>query len=114
MVEVTNEINDILGKIKIYLEANYLHINVSKSKFKTFKTPRQYRRDEFDVDIRFDATPPLKVNCIKFLGVIIHERLCWAKQTQYVASKVCSSIGQLYEMRKLLPKTLKKRFMTPL
>ena len=105
--EVTCKVNDVLGKIKLYLEANYLHINVSKSKFIHFKTPRQNKRDEFDVDIRFGATPLQRVNSIKFLGVIIDERLCWAKQTQHVTCKVRSSIAQLYEMRKILPKALR-------
>ena len=108
MMEVSSKVNDILGKIKLYLEANYLHINVSKSKFIAFKTPRQNNRDNFDVDIKFGATPLQRVNYIKFLGVIIDERLSWAKQAQHVSCKVRSSIAQLYEMRKVLPKTLKK------
>ena len=50
--EATAIINAVLKKIKAYLEANYLHINIDKSKFIHFKSPRQ-NCDEIEYDIRF-------------------------------------------------------------
>ncbi len=44
---------------------------------------------------------------IKFLGVIIDERLNWKKHIQHVTCKVRSSITSLYDMRKVIPKKLK-------
>ena len=107
MLEVADKINSILSKLKLYLEANFLHINIGKSKFIQFKTPRQISRNECDVDIKFGNTPLQQVKSIKFLGVIIDEKLNWAKHTQHVVCKVRSSIAQLYGMRKVIPKNLK-------
>ena len=107
VAEATKKINKILSKLKLYLEANFLHINVSKSKFMHFKTPRQTTRNEDDIDIKFGNTPLQRVESIKFLGVIIEEKLTWSKHTQHVICKVRSSIGSLYEMRKVIPKKLK-------
>ena len=107
IAEATQKINKILNKLKLYLEANFLHINVSKSKFMHFKTPRQTTRNDDDIDIKFGNTPLQRVESIKFLGVIIEEKLSWVKHTQHVICKVRSSIGSLYEMRKVIPKKLK-------
>ncbi len=102
-LEVMNKINLLLHKLKLYLEANFLHINLDKSKYMHFKTPRQATRNDIDTDIRFGNTPLKKVESIKFLGV----RLSWKKHIQHVTFKIRSSIASLYDMRKVLPKKLK-------
>ena len=81
ITEVAEKINTILKRLKLYLEANFLHINISKSKFIQFTTPRKQSRNEFDVDIMFGNMPLQKVQRIKFLGVIIDEKLNWATHT---------------------------------
>ena len=106
-LEAVNKINIILSKLKLYLEANFLHINIKKSKYMHFKTPRQTTRNDLDVDIRFGNTPLQKVESIKFLGVIVDERMSWKKHTQYVTCKVRSSICSLHDMRRVIPKKLK-------
>ena len=106
-LEAVNKINSILSKLKLYLEANFLHINVKKSKFMHFKTPRQNKRNNIDIDIRFGNTPLEKVESIKFLGVIVDERMSWKKHTQHVTCKVRSSICSLHDMRRIIPKKLK-------
>ncbi len=106
-LDVITKINTILSKLKLYLKANFLHINLDKSKFMHFKTPREATRNEFDTDIRFGNTPLKKVESIKFLGVIIDERLNWKKHIQHVTCKVRGSIASLYDMRKVIPRKLK-------
>ncbi len=72
-----------------------------------FKTPMEATINEFDTDIRFGNTPLKKVESIKFLGVIIDERLNWKKHIQHVTCKVRGSIASLYDMRKVIPRKLK-------
>ena len=62
--------NRILSNIKLYLEANYLHINIKKSHFMHFTTPRSKLNSE-NLQIQFDSKPLVKVSETKFLGVII-------------------------------------------
>ena len=99
--------NGLLKKLKRYLEANYLHINVSKSKFLHFKPPRKAINMDFDERINFGGIPLESVEKIKFLGVLIDHKLSWKIQTQMVANKVRNSIGQLYDMRNVIPKKLR-------
>jgi hypothetical protein len=72
-----------------------------------FKTPRQNKRNNIDIDIRFGNTPLEKVERIKFLGVIVDERMSWKKHSQHFTCKVRSSICSLYDMRRTIPKNLK-------
>ncbi len=57
--------------------------------------------------VRYGNTPLKKVESIKFLGVIIEEKLNWKKHIQHVICKVRSSIASLYDMRRVIPKKLK-------
>lgn len=103
--EVITKINLILSKLKKYLEANYLHINISKSKYLHFKPPRK-KVDLPTIDVKFGGIPLENVEHMKFLGVVIDEKLSWKKHILTVENKVRNSIGQLYDMRKVIPKKL--------
>ena len=108
------KINQILRKMKLYLEANYLHVNLIKTKFIHFQTPRQIGMEKYNYKIYFGNDKIKKTDNIKFLGVTINESLSWIKHIQFVTNKVRNSIAQLYEMRKLVPKTMKKVFIMQL
>ena len=82
------KINDILSKIKCYLEANYLHINLIKTKFMHFQTPRQIGKIQHNYNIYFGDDKLEKTDNIKFLGVTIKESLSWIEHIQLVTNKV--------------------------
>ena len=104
--EVVAKTNQILERLKKYLEANYLHINVSKSKYLHFKPPRKKTQPP-ETKILFNGRPLESVEDIKFLGVIIDHRLSWKKHIQTVTNKVRCSIGQLYNMSRVIPRKLR-------
>ena len=105
VVEATGKTDIILERLKKYLEANFLHINVSKSKYIHFQSPRDKKPSTL-CNPRFGKSNLERVECIKFLGVHIDYRLCWKKHITTVANKVRNSISQLWEMRKVIPKSL--------
>ena len=72
--EVVAKTNQIIDRLKKYLEANYLHINVSKSKYLHFKPPRKKTQPP-EAQILFNGRPLESVEDIKFLGVIIDQTL---------------------------------------
>lgn len=96
----------ILSRLKKYLQANFLHINVSKSKFIHFQSPRKTTSPLFDGP-KYDSIPLQCTESIKFLGVTIDHKLSWKKHITYVCNKTRSSIAQLYNMRNVIPKNLK-------
>ena len=106
--EVIKKSNEILDKLKIYLEANFLHLNILKSKFIHFKSPRQ-EPTLTNYNIKFNGKELKKLSEIKFLGVKIDEYLTWVPHIKFVTNKVRNSISQLYDMRKAIPKNLKKK-----
>ena len=106
--ETVAMINIILDKLKLYLEANFLHINVEKTKFIHFKTPRQkIKLEKTPVKIKFGNKLLKEVEDTKFLGVTIDHRMSWDKHIHIITNKVRNSIAQLYKMRKQIPVKLK-------
>ena len=64
--ELYDKANMILLKLKNYIDANYLHINLKNSKFIHFRTSRTKvsTRDLFHENFKLE-----KVTSIKFLGI---------------------------------------------
>ena len=102
--DATEKSEIILNKLKKYLEANFLHINVLKSKYIHFQSPRSAQLQACNP--KFGNSDLERVNCIKFLGVLIDYRLSWKSHTTAVGNKVRNSISQLWDMRKVIPKNL--------
>ena len=100
--------NALLSNLKLYIDANYLHINLVKSKFMLFKTPRSKPNLEADnYSLTYDGYNLERVKCIKFLGVFIEESLNWSDHINYVGKKVSKVNGVLYQLRKTAPKMLR-------
>ena len=98
--------NLILSNIKLYLEANYLHINIKKSKFIQFSTPRF--KSNYSLRIQFGSNNLKRVSEIKFLGVVIDEKLQWSSHIKYLSKKVSKTTGCLYEMRRVISPAMLK------
>ena len=106
--EVVNKINEILSKIKLYLEANFLHINIGKSKYIHFKSPRsKVEKCEETTAIKYGEFELEQADNVKFLGIIIDSRLSWEKHIRFVTNKVRNSISSLYSMRKIISNNMK-------
>ena len=104
--EVAIKSNQILERLKKYLEANYLHINISKSKYLYFKPPRK-KVQHPEKSVLFNGRPLEPVEDIKFLGILIDHKLSWKKHIDTVTNKVRCSIGQLYQMSRVIPQKLR-------
>lgn len=103
MTDAINKSNKVLARLKLYLEANYLHINISKSKYIHFTTPRAKTITNYTDKIVYGTSELERVDEIKFLGVHITSKLNWTSHAKKVANKVRCSLSQLYTMRKSLP-----------
>ena len=68
-------INRELNKIRKWLEANRLALNIDKTNYVIFHSPTN-KVDNF-VRIKFSLKPISSVNCIKYLGVVIDSTLSW-------------------------------------
>ena len=50
-----------------------------------------------------------KVDKVRFLGIIIDDKLCWDAHIQHLEAKLLSSITMIKRIRKFVPKTLHKQ-----
>ena len=81
----------------IWLQANKLTINVSKSHYMIFRR----RRKKNNINNHFlNNTVLQKINYTKFLGVIIDDGLKWTNHIAYVKNKIAKGFGIILRARK--------------
>ena len=72
--ELYEKANEILLKLRRYIDANYLHINLKKSKYICF---RSNRAKLCHYSLFYDNFQLEQVQTIKFLGIFISDTLTW-------------------------------------
>ena len=89
-----------LEKIDHWFISNKLSLNLSKIKYSFFHKPN--KKDDILL-----LLPKLNINdseierskCLKFLGVLLDENLCWKEHIIYIESKIAKNIGLLYKAK---------------
>ena len=90
--------------ISKYLFANYLHINIKKTKYVVFSPSA---KNPPPCKIVLESTILERVRSIKFLGIIIDEQLNWVKQTNSLICKLSKTCSTLRDLSGCLPKSLR-------
>ena len=90
--------------ISKYLFANYLHINIIKTKYVVFSPSA---KNPPPCKIVLESTILERVRSIKFLGIIIDEQLNWVKQTNSLICKLSKTCSTLRDLSCCLPKSLR-------
>lgn len=96
--EITENINSEMGKVKKWFDKNKLCLNWEKTKYMIFGNCKKNE----NVRIAIEGNEIERVNEIKFLGVILNDKLNWKDHIVYIKSKVCKSIGVLYQVKDVL------------
>ena len=94
-----------LERINQWFISNKLSLNVSKTKYSFFHKPS--KRDDIPL-----LLPKLNINnseierseCLKFLGVLLDENLCWKEHIKYIESKIAKNIGLFYKAKPYINK----------
>ena len=93
--------NRELEKIDQWLKSNKLTVNIKKTHYMLFHRTRIKHKVHED-RIHISGSNLVKVNNIKFLGVIIDSKLIWSDHIRYKKKKISKSIGILTEIRRFL------------
>ena len=93
--------NEELAKIKQWCDLNKLSINVKKTNYMIVKSPQKRGGN---INIKFtnkDGTCIFieKKDHIKYLGVLIDEKLSWKYHIAYVSSRIARNIGIFSKLR---------------
>ena len=108
LTETKQHCNDILTRFYKYFTINKLSINPDKTKYMVYKplyrthSKKKLLHDTTNTKITMEGTPLEQVRTIKFLGVIINDKLTWECHKQLVYNKICKTFGILYKCKQLM------------
>ena len=95
--------NDALRWLNVYIDANFLHINLKKSKYMIFRSCKDLPHAQ---PLFFNDFELERVTSIKFLGIVLDESLVWHEHIKSLTRKVNKITGSLFKIRKCLPEEL--------
>ena len=96
------KLNEDLLRVKEWLNSHELSLNVSKTTFMVIGG-RQRLSHMNTLDLVIDKDTIEQVDHLKYLGVIINEKLTWCDHIDYIQSKVAKRLGMLKRIKHLLP-----------
>ena len=97
--------NEDLRRISDFLKMMKLKLNVNKTKAMMIN-----KRQSTTYDIVIDGEPIELVKSMKYLGVIIDDRLTFNSNIEYIANKINKKISLLYRIRKKIDRDLRLTF----
>ena len=112
--------NKTLEKLQHYMSSNQLHINLSKCTYMYFRPNLNHEERKvcaraqslsthIENRIFIRGIKVKKVDRVRFLGIIIDDKLAWDAHLQHLESKLLSSITMIKRIRKYIPKNLHKQ-----
>ena len=81
-----------LNTINSWVTRNHLHLNATKCKFMVISCKRGYHYST----LFLETTPLEKVDCFKYLRLLISSDLSWSRHIGTICSKACRLLGLLY------------------
>ena len=106
IVHLQKVMNRELRKVRKWLGANHLTLNIDKTNFVIFHSPQKKIVDP--VILTTGRKKVRNENCVKFLGVLLDSSLSWKHHIAQLSKKLARTIGIFYKVRHLIPlETLK-------
>ena len=95
-----------LKKVRKWLDANQLALNIDKTNFVIFQSPQ--KQIDHQVVIKFMRKKISQKTSVKFLGVLLDAHLSWKSHITELSKKLSRAIGIFYKIRDFVPlETLK-------
>ena len=92
--------NSELQRVSVWLLANKLSLNVSKSNFLLISS----RKTDRNIKLKINNRDLKQENYAKYLGGIIDNKLTWKLHIKQINLKLSKGIGVLYKLRHMVPK----------
>ena len=84
-----------------WLRANKLTLNISKTKFIIFGSPHRLRNLP-DIKLQLYGKEIERVDCMKYLGVLLDSSLSFEQHIDYLSDKASQKLGAIRKVRDLL------------
>ena len=112
--EVYTNANIVLDEVLKYFLKNQLHINTNKSVYMHFRS-RPNREERLscarsreygsEMSLKLAGAKLKKVDKVKFLGVVIDDKLNWEAHVEHLKEKLNSSIVVIKRIKKFVPQS---------
>ena len=101
IVHLQKVMNRGLRKVKKWLDANHLALNIDKTNFVIFHSPQKKNVDP--VILKIGKEKIRNENCVKFLGVLLDSSLSWKHHIAELSKKLARTVGIFYKVKHLIP-----------
>ena len=111
-MDAYNKANTLLNDLHRYMNSNQLHVNVGKCAHMYFQ-PKLGQQESMSAartrpisvipSLHLNGRKIPQVRKIKFLGVIIDDKLSWLDHIEHIESKLKSSLALIKRIKKFIP-----------
>ena len=112
LISLQKVVSRELKKVKKWLVANRLSLNISKTNYVIFHSQSK-RINEF-IRIKLGSKPLNRAEHIKYLGILVDSSLSWKPQITELSKKLARTTGMFFRVRHYVPSaTIKLLYYSP-
>ena len=104
--QLERKFNSEIKKLHHWFIANKLTLNLKKTKFMVFSKQLKKKAQQNKFKINIDNYCIKQVTEMKYLGVILDNKLNWHNHIQYVCTKLAKAAGIIYKVRNKAPQNV--------
>ncbi len=101
LIRLSKTVNKELKKVKTWLDCNKLALNVDKTNFVLFHSPRKKLQNLINLKLGKNSIKNTKY--VKFLGVLVDEHLSWKYHITELYKKLSRTTGIFFKIRHYIP-----------
>ena len=102
LMNIQKIVNRELRKIRKWLEANRLALNIEKTNFVIFRSQQRIITDR--IILKIGKRKIKQESCVRFLGVLLDSTLSWKNHLTELSKKLARSAGIFYKIRHYAPR----------
>ena len=106
MKQLEKKFNNEVKKLHHWFIANKLTLNMKKTKFMLFSKQQKKKAQSKKFKVNINNYCIKQVTEMKYLGVILDNKLNWHSHIQFVCSKLAKAAGIIYKVRKKAPQNV--------
>ena len=91
--------------MKEWCDLNKLSLNIKKTNYMIIKSPKKKLANAIEIKINNnDGTSTIleRKDCVKYLGVLIDDKISWNFHISYICSRISKNTGIFYKLRSYL------------
>ena len=99
--DIENKLHTLSNSLIEWVNVNELLLNVKKTKYMIFS--RSKNREFPSLNPKLNGIPIERKQVVRFLGVLVDEKLSWNNHVTALKAKMSRYIGIMYKLRHILP-----------